>query len=402
MNLVYKNEKPLFITLLVISLAIWIGLLVGTMGIVLIYVVAFLLMYLFAQSAFISYLKGTGVEITPDQYPDLHEKITACCNKLGKEKVPTAYLIHMEGSFNALATRFLGKNFIVLFSDIVDALDEHPDALNFYIGHELGHLKRKHLIWGPALAPAAFLPIIGTAYSRAREYTCDRHGLAACADPISAQLGMAALAAGGKRWRTMNRESYVSQTKQTSGFWMSLYELISDYPWLTKRIAAIRALSNGEESINPRRHPLAWFIALFIPRFGVGGAASGLVIIAMIGIMAAVAIPAYQGYVAKAQLTQAIGLARSATTSVENYYYKTKSVPDNLEKAGFVLPPTATYVQDLSVDPENAVVTLTLAISAHQGKTIEFVPTLDKKKRIHWQCSSKNLTSALLPPDCRE
>lgn len=401
MNLLYKNEKKLFTIMLVISVLAWVGLLVGTMGLVLIYVLAFLLFYLLAQSAFISYLKGTGVEITAEQFPDLHEKVVACSNKLGMEKIPAAYLLHMGGAFNALATRFLGKNFIVLYSDIVDALEEHPDALNFYIGHEVGHLKQKHLIWGPVLIPAAFLPVIGTAYSRAREYTCDRHGLAVCAEPASAQLGLAAIAAGAKRWRSMNQETYIAQTKHTSGFWMSLHELISDYPWLTKRIAAIRALANGEEVKQPRRHLLAWFFSLFIPRFGVGGAASGIVVIAMIGIMAALAIPAYNEYMVKAQVTQAINVGRDATKAVENYYYKSGRIPANLKKAGFVLPANATSVQDIEVNPENAMVFLTLAIPAQQGKTIAFVPSMGDDKRIHWRCASKEVSANLLPKDCR-
>lgn len=401
MNLLYKHEKPLFTILLVISLLIWIALLVGTKGIVLAYVIAFAIFYLLAQSALISYLKGTGVEISSDQFPDLHEKVADCCKKLGIEKVPSAYLIHMGGAFNAFATRFLGKSFIVLYSDIVDALEEHPDALNFYIGHEIGHLKRKHLTWSPVLAPAAFLPIVGTAYSRAREYTCDRHGLAVCSDPASAQMGMAALAAGGKRWRSMNNARYVSQTRHSSGFWMSLHELISDYPWLTKRLAAIRAASSGEEIKQPKRHPLAWFLALFIPRFGVGGAASGLVVIAMIGIMAAIAIPAYQGYVSKAQLTQAVLVGRSATAAVEDYYNKTGTVPADLAQAGFTMPPTASYIQNIEVNAKNAVVTMTLAIPAQKGKTIVFVPSLDNEKHIHWRCASNDIGANLLPIDCR-
>lgn len=401
MNLLYKNEKKLFIIMMVISVLAWIGLLVGTMGIVLIYVLAFFVFYVMAQSAFISYLKGTGVEITADQFPDLHEKIVACSNKLGMEKTPEAYLLHMGGAFNALATRFLGKNFVVLYSDIVDALEEHPDALNFYVGHEIGHLKQKHLLWGSVLAPAAFLPIIGTAYSRAKEYTCDRHGLAVCAEPASAQLGLAAIAAGARRWRSMNQEIYVSQTRHASGFWMSLHELISDYPWLTKRIAAMRALANGEEAAQPRRHLLAWFFALFIPRFGVGGAASGIVVVAMIGVLAAVAIPAYQDYMVKAQVSQAITVGRSATAAVENYYYKTEGIPANLKKAGFVMPSNANSVKQIEINPKNAVVIVTLAMPSLLGKSIAFIPSLDDDKRIHWRCVSDDVRANLLPKDCQ-
>ncbi|HEY6096060.1 MAG TPA: M48 family metallopeptidase [Gallionellaceae bacterium] len=400
MNLQYKNEKPLFIILLVISTLVWLGLLVGTMGLVLVYILAFLLFYVVAQSAFISYLKGTGVEITAEQFPDLHAKIVACAEKLSVEKVPAAYLLHMGGAFNALATRFLGRNFIVLFSDIVDALEEHPDALNFYIGHELGHLKQKHLTWGPVLAPASFLPVVGTAYSRAKEYSCDRHGLAVCQDAASAQMGLAALAAGSKRWRSMNQHAYADQTRHSSGFWMSLHELISDYPWLTKRIASVRALGQGEEAKHPGRHWFAWFLSLFIPRFGVGGAGSGVVVIAIIGILAAVAIPAYQDYVSKAQIASAVAVGHSATQAVENYVYKTGKIPGSLGKAGFSLPENAKSVAEIEINPENAVVVVTLGNGALAGKTIGFVPSLDGQKRIHWRCTVKDIKATLLPKEC--
>jgi hypothetical protein len=59
--------------------------------------------------------------------------------------VPEAYLLQMGGMLNAFATRFLGRDFLVLYSDVVDGLADNPDALNFYIGHEIGHIKRKHL-----------------------------------------------------------------------------------------------------------------------------------------------------------------------------------------------------------------------------------------------------------------
>ena len=171
MNLVYGKEKALFIIALIISLIVWLGVIAGTFGIALIYIFFFFIFYLFAHSAFISYLKGTGVKITAEQFPDLHQAVNACAQKLDMKEVPDAYLIHADGAFNALATRFLGRNFIVLFSDVADALKDNPDAINFYIGHELAHIKRKHLTWGPVLSPALLLPLLGAAYSRAREYT---------------------------------------------------------------------------------------------------------------------------------------------------------------------------------------------------------------------------------------
>ena len=144
--------------------------------------------------------------------------------------VPDAYLLNGNGAFNAFATRFLGRNFIVLLSDVVDALDAEPDAINFYIGHELGHIGRSHLLWGPLLFPASILPLLGAGYSRAREYTCDLHGAACCASLAGAQHGIAALAAGSRRWQSLDTRRYAAQAESSSGFWMSFHELISSYP----------------------------------------------------------------------------------------------------------------------------------------------------------------------------
>ena len=103
-DLVYPNESPLFAISLVISVVFWLVVLVGTLGAALLCALLFFVFYLFAQSAVIAYIKGTGVKITPQQFPDLHERLTACCRRLGIDTVPETYLLHGDGAFNAFAT----------------------------------------------------------------------------------------------------------------------------------------------------------------------------------------------------------------------------------------------------------------------------------------------------------
>ena len=302
MKLVYKNEKPLYIIAAVISALFWVALTISTFGTLLLYLLLMYIVFLFAHSAFISHLKGSGVKISAQQYPDLHEKLIQDCEKVGLTEVPDAYLLRTD-FFNALATKFLGRHFVVLFTDVVDALEDHPGALDFYIGHELGHIHRKHISQSSFIMPAMFLPVLGSSLRRAQEYTCDRYGVACCQSSDDIQAAIAAIAAGDTRWKSMNIDAYLEQIKETNGFWMSFNELISDYPWLTKRMASSIALSKGEEIKHPRRHPLAWFLSLFIPRFGMGaGAGSFIIIIAMVGVLAAVALPAYQSYKQKAEM----------------------------------------------------------------------------------------------------
>lgn len=401
MELVYPKEKSLFVVSAILSGIFWLVLLGVTFGLLLVYVLLFFIMYLFAQSAFISYLRGTAVRITPQQFPDLHQRVQACAAKLGMKEVPDAYLLHADGAFNALATRFLGRNFIVLFSDVVDALDANPAAVNFYIGHELGHIHRRHLVWGPLLFPAGILPILGAAYSRAQEYTCDRYGLATCENPQDAVMGLAALAAGGKRWRTLSKDSYMAQTQATSGFWMSFHELIGDYPWLTKRLAAINALAAQQRYAAPRRSIGAMFLALFVPRLGVGGGAGAIVFfVAIIGILAAIAIPAYQDYVNRAALVGVAGQVEQLKAGAVNYAVQNQKWPERAADIGWnEASATGKSIASVSVEAEGVVV-VTLGTAGMAGKSVVYTPVINEG-RVHWECDSPDLQPKYLSQICR-
>ncbi|MFZ5841552.1 MAG: M48 family metallopeptidase [Pseudomonadota bacterium] len=300
-DLVYKNEKPLFAIAAVLAAIFWLTLLYFTMGLVLIYVLFAWLFYLFIQSGFIAWIKGNGVEVTPDQFPDIYQHFDQCCSTLGVDKRPRLFLMNGEGMLNALATKFLRTEYVVLFSNTVDALERKPSLVKFYIGHELGHLTRKHLTWAPLLFPVLWLPLFGAAYSRAREYSCDRHGLACADSSEDACYAMAVLAAGERKWADVKFTAYNRQVDETSGFWMSFHELCSDYPWLSKRAVRLVGASRGGDGEVPNRNAFAYLFALLVPRTGMGPAGP-LIMIAIIAILAAVAIPAYKDYQQRAAM----------------------------------------------------------------------------------------------------
>lgn len=401
MDLMYKNEKTLFRIAALLSAIFWIALTIGTFGIVLIYLVLGYVFFLFAHSAFISHLKGSGVKLSEDQYPDLYEKLIQGCEKIGLDEVPDAYVLRTD-FFNALATKFLGKHFVVLFSDVIDSLESQPSAIDFYIGHELGHIHRKHLKWNTFLMPASILPLLGAALRRAEEYTCDRYGVSCCQSADDIKAAIAAMAAGDSRWKSINVDSFLDQIADTNGFWMSFNELTSDYPWLTKRMATSLALSKGEEVRHPRRHFFAWFLSCFIPRFGAGGAGSLLVTVAIIGILAAVAIPAYQDYTERVRFTSVYSSAQVISNEVTDYALKNNEWPESLESLGYESAEIFDSANNSYIGIfNNGVVGAKVGVNkSGENEYIVLEPEVSEAGEVTWQCYGENISSNNLPGAC--
>jgi Zn-dependent protease with chaperone function/type II secretory pathway pseudopilin PulG len=390
-DLVYPRERTLGAITLVLGLLVWLALIVGTFGGALIALALGFVVYLFAQSTLIAHIKGNGVELSEAQFPDLYSQFTACCDRLEMKTRPQAYILSGNGSLNAFATKFLGTQYVVLMSDVVDAMDKHADGVRFYIGHELGHLRMKHLSGHLLRWPVLWLPLLGAAYSRARESTCDRHGLACSASPDGAARALAALSAGAERWKQLDVSAYLKQIKYSSGFWMSFHELTAGYPWLSKRAARVMST----ETQIPQRNVFAYMLALFIPYAGRLGAGFGLLLMVyIIGVMAAIAIPAYNDYTVKAKVSAAIAGTQNVREALGNYYQTNQTTPESLEALG--IRPELADGTSLSFDSSNMVLT----VGTKQGELI-FTPKVDAEGRISWECTNgEGIKATQLPPSC--
>ena len=398
--LVYPREKPLFMLALAISSLFWIALVVGTVGMALLYAPFVFLGYLFAHSAFISHVKGTGVQLSPDQLPDLYERLCRGCERLGMSEIPEAYLLNGNGMMNAFATKFLRRHYVVLYSDIVDALDTRPDAVDFYIGHELGHISRGHLRWGWVVAPATILPILGAAYSRAREYSCDLHGLACCLDPKDAAYGLAVLAAGERSWDQIDLGRYAAQSDESGRFFMSFHELTGDYPWLTKRIKHVLHAANGTPPRFPRRHPLAFLFALSVPRTGggAGGMVGLLAAVAIIGVLAAIAVPNFVKFQQRAQMAPVSELRQQVESSAGAYIYEHQRMPSSLAAMGLPDDLANAAVAGVTIEDQSFVLHLSPSLPQGAGGQVVLTPYADAGE-LHWTCDG-TLDAALLGSAC--
>jgi Zn-dependent protease with chaperone function/competence protein ComGC len=295
------RERTLFTIGVVLSTLCWVALVVSIVG--LLYGVAIALAILFAHALHLAHVRGNAVRVSERQLPELHARVAAAAARLGLERVPEVYVVQSGGVVNAFATRFLSRQFLILNSDLVrECID--PRQLDFVIGHEVGHLAAGHLRWLSFLAPFRLVPWLGAAYSRAREYTCDRCGLAFAGDLEQSMRGLVVLAAGSRVSGEADLEAFMAQTHDTGGFWMAVFELVSSHPYLCKRVAALEKLSKPHAVAAVPRSAFAWLLAPMLGGFAGGTASAPLIVVATIGVLAAIAIPNFVKYQERSRLAR--------------------------------------------------------------------------------------------------
>jgi uncharacterized RDD family membrane protein YckC len=141
-----------------------------------------------------------------------------------------------------------------------------------------------------------------------------------------------------------------------------------------------------------------WAIALIIV------AAGFLLVIPIIAIMAAIAIPAYQNYLVRAQVAEGVTLSYTARDAVTQYIASHGSMPGDNAAAGLSDPDAITgkYVSSVAIRDGQVVVTFgDTAESTIRGEHLIMVPQGDMSA-LHWQCRSPDIEVEYLPQSCRE
>ena len=289
------KERPLFVFGVVLSTVFWLLIVVSIVGLA--YALLIGLAVVFAHALFLAHVRGNGVRVSERQHPELYTRIRAASAKLGLPRTPEVYLLQGGGLLNAFATKLFSRHFVILLSDLVDQCGD-PRQLDFIIGHELTHHAAGHLAWNAFLAPYQLFPFLGPAYSRAREYTCDRGGTAAAGDTEQAMRGLVVLAAGGKLAATTDLRVFMEQAAEAGTFWMAVLELGASHPYLCKRVAALQEWVAPGTSPAARRNVLAYPLAPFLGIAG-GSSASGMVVV--IAVLAAIAVPNFLKYQERAR-----------------------------------------------------------------------------------------------------
>ena len=127
-------------------------------------------------------------------------------------------------------------------------------------------------------------------------------------------------------------------------------------------------------------------------------------LVAVIGILAAIAIPAYQDYTIRAQVAEGLNLSGGAKAAVTGRFMDTGELAASNETAG-IAPAnriSGSYVSSVAIVEGD--IFITYGNQAHtviSGKTIVLMPEQESASMLSWTCSSPSIAPKHLPASCR-
>jgi type IV pilus assembly protein PilA len=123
-----------------------------------------------------------------------------------------------------------------------------------------------------------------------------------------------------------------------------------------------------------------------------------MIVVAIIGILAAIAIPQYQDYTVRARVSEGLNLASSAKTAVAEYYNSQSSWPTTNASAGLVDTISSTYVSSVSVG-SSGVITVSYNAASGASGTVTLSPSAGSGA-VTWLCSG-TISAKYRPSNCR-
>ncbi|MVF22091.1 prepilin-type N-terminal cleavage/methylation domain-containing protein [Methylocaldum sp. BRCS4] len=129
-----------------------------------------------------------------------------------------------------------------------------------------------------------------------------------------------------------------------------------------------------------------------------------MIVVAIVGILAAIAVPAYQDYTIRAKLSDAMSEADMARSAVAEFRQTKGYFPGSNASAGLSGTVATTYMRSLVVGA-NGVITITASIqgASTPNGTFTMTPTIvaNTGDTVRWTCAVGTMAVKYMPSSCR-
>jgi len=129
-----------------------------------------------------------------------------------------------------------------------------------------------------------------------------------------------------------------------------------------------------------------------------------MIVVAIIGILAAIAIPAYQRYTIRAQVAEGLSLSGPFKTAIAEFHNNNGAFPTDNVAAGLSAPGdyAGRYVSSVTVNGPVVSIQYGNSANAQINGRIVTLTAIDNLGSVGWDCSSGGaILDELLPPACR-